>query len=155
MKKPVIIAIGAVLVLLAGYYIYAGVLNKPNTPPTPGQGNTNTTVTSNGITFQTPRGTVKTKNFTERPITTTESTMVLADSEKYQIVYYPKDKNFVILILAAPATETRREAEGMLLNILGIDKVQACKLPVAVKVPFNVDEKLAGPDYAMSFCSVK
>ncbi len=144
-KKFILIAVSAGIIIVAlGYVLYRSYA----TPKSPaGSGNS-----ANTVNIGTPAGNVKTRNFTLNPIKVVGSEMQLADTDEYQIIYYQQEQSFVILIQASPALTSRQHAEAAFLSNLQIDQASACKLNVSIKVPYSVDPKLAGPDYALSFC---
>jgi hypothetical protein len=140
-KGIVIIICAAVLVAVLGFFAYRS-----------GNSTTGEPASNQKITFTTPKGNVQVNNFTLNPIRTTESTMLLADTPEYQIVYFTKDHTFLITISAQPALASRQHAEQAFLKKLNIDTAKACQLSVSLKVPYEVDPKLSGSDYGLSFC---
>lgn len=170
-KKVIFIAIGTVLVIVLAIVTYA--YSATSTPRSGQSGNTQTgtqtpppgqtptpvptvvTVNNqnNPTVFTTAKGTVRTSNFAAKPIFKTETTLVVADADQYQIVYLPAEHSFEILIAAPPANMSRNQAENAFLKLLNVSQTDACKLPVVLKVPYAVDKELAGPEYGLSFCN--
>ena len=90
--------------------------------------------------------------------TSTVTTTILAgaaiDQENpgYQIVYYRPDSSFVISLFAEPLGAKRKEAEVVLLELLGIAEAQVCKLRHFVATPEEVSTFYAGRNLGFSFC---
>lgn len=74
------------------------------------------------------------------------------DNSYYYISYYPDDNSFNIVLNSPDVERARREAEERLLIDLGISKDEACQLNVVLGVPYNVNEKLSGRNFGLSFC---
>lgn len=73
-------------------------------------------------------------------------------TQDYDIVYFAKDQSFLITLSRQPVKEARNQAELDLLETLGISKDEACKLKVSLKIPFDIDNNLAGKDFHLRFC---
>lgn len=78
--------------------------------------------------------------------------MLVEDSGTYQIVYFPSTSQFLLSIQQSPFEKYRIEAETALLNLLGINKTQACKLDTVITTPFFANPDEAGQLYKLSFC---
>lgn len=151
-KKNIILGvIGFIMIVIVAALAYAAVSTPSNTA-TPLPPGANPTASSNTVGISTPKGNVIVNNFTQNVLSKTESSMTIADTNDYQIIYFQKEGNFLITLASQPATAARIKAETAFLSILNINKEQACKLTVALKIPYSVDENLAGPDYGLSFC---
>lgn len=151
-KKNIIFGvIGFIMIVIVAALAYAAFSNTNSTIPTLPSG-ASPTANSNTVAISTPKGNVLVNNFTQNILSRTESSMIIADTSDYQIVYFQKEGSFLITLASQPATAARIKAESAFLSILNISKEQACKLTVALKIPYSVDENLAGPDYGLSFC---
>ena len=73
-------------------------------------------------------------------------------SDQYQLIYFSKENEFLISILASPFDQIRLIAEQDFLKILGINTNQACKLQVIISTPLYVNPNEAGKNYRLSFC---
>ena len=78
----------------------------------------------------------------------------LDSSGDYQISYGTDDKSdtFFITINASPVESVAQKAEQALIQKLGVDKDEACKLPVIINVTASVAPNLAGINFGPSFC---
>ncbi len=151
-KKNIILGVlGFLMVVIVATLAYAAFSGSGGAPVL-SNGQTNTNTNSATVAISTPKGAVTVNNFTLNPLSKTESSMELADTNDYQIIYFQKEGSFLITLASQPATAARIKAETAFLSILNINKEQACKLTVALKIPYSVDENLAGPDYGLSFC---
>jgi hypothetical protein len=151
-KKVIFIAVGSALAIILAIVAYAFTSTGGSKPATQGQ-NPPVAVSTDPTVFNTAKGTVRTANFTSKPVFRTDTTLVIADTDQYQIIYLIREHTFQILISAPPANMSRNLAENALLKILGVSQDDACKLPVAIKIPYSVDQSLAGPEYGLSFCN--
>ena len=108
---------------------------------------------TNILIIQNSKGeAVTVKNFYEHPIERFGEDAVVARSDEYEIVYYAKDKSFIVVIRNKPAQNARDAAEQAFLRALDISQKEACKLSVQLSVMGSVDLDLAGKDYGLSFC---
>ncbi|MEX2007513.1 MAG: hypothetical protein WD992_01955 [Candidatus Levyibacteriota bacterium] len=72
---------------------------------------------------------------------------------KYQVVYEEGFEVFIISILASPFEETRREAEDVFVEKLGITKQEACGLDVTIGSPSYAGVTgFDGKNRKLSFC---
>lgn len=78
--------------------------------------------------------------------------MLIEDNGSYHIVYFPNTRQFLLSIQQSPFEKYRIEAEAALLNLLGINKTQACKLDTVITTPFFANPEEAGQSYKLSFC---
>ncbi len=104
------------------------------------------------INIPAQNGQIQTNDFHKTQVEQVAETSVLARTAGFEIVNYAVDNSFTITLSQKPLDKSRDEAEQKLLQILGVIPTEACKLKVAVFVPFSVDEKAAGIDYGLSFC---
>lgn len=83
--------------------------------------------------------------------------VVVKSTADYDVLFfdYAQEKSFLITLTnpTADVDTARNEAEDDFLKILGVNKKQACLLKVSLTVPISVNERLAGIDYGLSFCS--
>lgn len=70
----------------------------------------------------------------------------------YLIVYSENDNSFTIGLQQEPIAETRRAAERLLQQELGLSEAQMCDLNATVSVPYYVNQRFAGADLKFSFC---
>ena len=70
----------------------------------------------------------------------------------FSVAYSEVDGSFAIGITAKPLAEYRERASNYLLDVLQISEVEACKLNVYVGVTDDIDPKLAGKNFGLSFC---
>lgn len=72
-------------------------------------------------------------------------------TEQYAITFWEPDSSFTLTLLETPIGWIRKLAEDKLVEILGMQKEEICKLTVIVAAPARVD--LNGPyGYGLSFC---
>ncbi len=74
------------------------------------------------------------------------------DGPGFSIRYSPNSSTFNISILREPIGEKRREAEGVLRNLLGIADSDMCRLNMSVYVFGEVSDTYAGRNLGLSFC---
>ncbi|MCK9351308.1 MAG: hypothetical protein WCT49_00150 [Candidatus Paceibacterota bacterium] len=99
--------------------------------------------------------TLSMKNFYLSPYTRIidkDNDAVVKEGVNYSFMFYAKYQSFYISLEGGDLYITREEAEQAFLDKLEITKEDACKLYVALTVPFTVSEKAAGTDYHLSFC---
>jgi hypothetical protein len=75
-----------------------------------------------------------------------------ANTEDFQILYYPQDSYFLVSLLAEPLGETRRAAEAALRAKLKIPDAEICKLNLEVRTSFEVNPTYGGDHLGLSFC---
>lgn len=137
---------GIVLVVfLLGFSIYEAVKTGVNTS----EPNKNP---ANNLTIPTTSGTVKIMDVTKNPVSKSEDTLVIAKTDNYDIVYFPKEQTFLITIESPSVNQARISAEQDLLKILNVGIADACRLKVVLSVPFDVNQDLSGKNYGLSFC---
>ena len=73
-------------------------------------------------------------------------------STAYSILYFARDKSFVVTLLQRPLGLHRSEAEQRLIELLDANKSTMCSLNYLVGVPSFVDSALAGKNLGFSFC---
>lgn len=78
---------------------------------------------------------------------------VASDVTDFSIMYIEASQSFTIVLLREPIGETRRRAEALFLERLGIAQEEACVLRYHLGVPTNVNETFAGRNLGFSFCS--
>lgn len=77
---------------------------------------------------------------------------LLVDNSDYQIVYFPKTKEFIVSITDSPFNEIKQRAEKDLVSRLGVEKEEACKFNVVITTPRFANPEEAGKVYKLSFC---
>ncbi|HHX58223.1 MAG TPA: hypothetical protein GX706_00415 [Candidatus Moranbacteria bacterium] len=88
----------------------------------------------------------------------TPQDVLLYSDESFDILYYdyPGQKSFLIdLHGGVDFTTTRSNAESKFLEILKIDKDQACLINVSEGVSYTLEPDLSGKSLGLSFCSPK
>lgn len=112
------------------------------------------TPTGATLTIGTPKGTIAVNNFynTAKQISAGRTSVLIAETDTYNITYYTLDSSFNILITETPFATMRAQAEAAFLAALGISQVDACKLNVAVATPYSVDPTDAEQNLGLSFC---
>lgn len=139
-----------IFVAIAGIFLFSVYLalssrkQVPNPAAVPISGPT--------LTVPAKGGSLPVSDFTKHPQQVLGDTTVIQQSDNFGIVYFSKDQSFLITILAQPVQQNRDAAEQALLKQLQISQADACKLTVALTVPADVDQALAGNDYGLSFC---
>ena len=88
------------------------------------------------------------------PVDQNENWGTLLTNDEYEISYSKSGTtdSFFITVNAQPALDTSLKAEQAFLQKLGITQEYACALPVVIKIPFAVDQNLAGFEFGPSFC---
>lgn len=81
--------------------------------------------------------------------------VLFVDTEKYQILYFPKYNKFLFSILSSPFVDIKKETEEDFLKTLGISQEDACRLPIEVTTPFFANPDYSGAIYTLSFCETK
>lgn len=78
--------------------------------------------------------------------------VIIEENENYRIMYFPEREYFLISILSSPFSDVRKGAEESFLQILGLNRENACKLNLSITTPIFVNPNEAGTDYHLSFC---
>jgi len=78
--------------------------------------------------------------------------VLISQSENYNIEYFPKFNSFLIVIKAYPFEENRKLAEQELIDKLGINKKDACRLSVNITTTQKINPEFSGRNYPLSFC---
>ena len=78
--------------------------------------------------------------------------ILIKDGGTYQITVYTSTGQFLLSIQQSPFEETRNIAEKAFLDLLGVEKNQACKLDVSITTPFFANPDLADEIFPLSFC---
>ncbi len=108
------------------------------------------------VTFQTPKGDVLVNNFF-RGYTRTQGTsytpIILAKSAAYNETYNFEGNYFGIVLILKPVVQYRQQAEQAFIQALGINQIDACKLPVLLQISSSIDNQLGGNlNFGLSFC---
>lgn len=105
--------------------------------------------TTKTIQIATGQGIVETNNFYTQAIDTEDGLVVLKKNQDYQLSYDRSAVQFDIYLFSGDtASQTRISAEKDLLDILGINQSEACKLNLAV---FGTNKTSSGN---WSFCLI-
>lgn len=147
MGTLVVCAILLTIVVVIGWQIQKTNESKVVFVPSPPE------VFPDKIIFHTKWGNVETKNFYKNTVETIDETFFLKKEPSFNIGYFRPDGTILIALKTKPILQARKDAENSLLEIMGIDKESACKLNVSVEVPVSIDEKYAGRNLGLSFCS--
>lgn len=75
------------------------------------------------------------------------------DRQNFQILYFSKEKEFLISILGSPFETNRQEAEKEFLKQLALTEEKACLLTVNISTPSFVNPDESGQNYKLSFCN--
>lgn len=70
----------------------------------------------------------------------------------YSIFYVDSDQSFTIDLLQEPLSQTRQDAEQVLMKKLGITTTYMCELRYTVLVPVSVNSFYSGKNLGFSFC---
>jgi len=96
---------------------------------------------------------VKVNNFyNSNPVINEREDTTFKISDQYQLIYFSKENEFLISILASPFEKVRQTAEQSFLTELQITKNQACKLKANITTPYYVNPNESGKNYRLSFC---
>lgn len=71
----------------------------------------------------------------------------------YSILFAQNDQSFSVSLDAKPLADARKRFSYDFLKLMEITEKDACQLKVFVSVTYYVDEKLAGSNLGLSFCS--
>lgn len=154
MKKILIIGL-IILIILLFALLLIGKSQKPKTAPYPAPTMTLPTITP----FLTPSGDkieinkIPVNNFYKTPVKENpQNDVLIVNADNYQIVYLQQFNKFLITILNSNFEQTRTIAEKDFLNKLGISESDACKLTVEESTPEDINSKIAGQIFPLSFC---
>lgn len=145
------ILLGFVILVLFFYslsFIEVGSLNNKNNIINKGEN-------SDGLAIQIPAGKIMVKNFTKEAVKQGEDTLLLRQNENFSILYFKTDQSFLIVLNSEPLKQNGALAEQELLKFLNIYEIEACTLKVSLTVPAEVNNKIAGKNYGLSFCLSK
>lgn len=164
MKKKLIIGFAILAVILIIGAIFLGKKQAPSsgtvgggTPPPSGTGGLPPPPpppTGDTITLGTSAGSVTLPNFyrTAEGVSDDKTSVFVKTASDYVITYYAPDSTFFIGIEATPVPNIIPQAEAAFLDLLHVNKVDACKLKVIVAVPASVDPNYASQQFGLSFC---
>jgi hypothetical protein len=142
--------------MLRGITLFAQLLTLGSSPILPLQQQASQNVpVGDRITVDTPGGTVLVRNFYKDYPQVFGSNVVLASTPKCNIEFVQTNGQFLVTLYAhsiSQAISMRRASEAKLLQLLAIDKSDACKLNVTLAVPPSYNRSLAGQNYGLSFC---
>ena len=112
------------------------------------------TVAADRFVIHTPKGNVAVLDFRKHPaqVTQDHQTYVIADTDRFQIVFNVGDTSFAVIALTKPFPVVRKEGEAAFLKDLGISQGDACKLAAYEGTTIHVDPPYAGQSYGFSFC---
>jgi len=79
---------------------------------------------------------------------------LISETENHQILYNSVSEAFLVTVLGTPFVSARQNAEEAFLEILGIDRENACKLQTSLTTPQFANPDFAGEGYALSFCQL-
>ncbi len=96
-------------------------------------------------------------DITDSPISTdSEGNLVIAQEPDYRISFLPKhDGQFLIDVLGSPFEEVRTKAEDDFVQLLGIDKPDACWLYTVESTTDTANPEQSGKNYMLSFCEYR
>lgn len=83
----------------------------------------------------------------------TRGDAMFVNTDKYQIVFFSNEQQFLISILDSPFDEVRKQAEKEFLKELGISRGEACTMNVLITTPGYANPENAGRNYRLSFCN--
>lgn len=99
----------------------------------------------------TSEGGVAVKNFFPNIVDTEEELVILRDNDDYEIAYNTKTSTFYLYIRSNSLVVARAQAEKDLLDLLGINQVDACKLRV-LESTFSKNNTSATKYQGLTFC---
>lgn len=140
MVKIAVVILVAIL-FISSIYLY--LKKSPEATPEPPAGK---------VLIQTSQGSVETKDFLTDFVEQSGDVLALAETKDFSIIYYKQDQVFYINLLSEPLSKALDGAENAMMNKLGIDNGQACRLKTVVRVPYSVNQQASGVDYGLSFC---
>jgi hypothetical protein len=82
-----------------------------------------------------------------------KSFITIVQTESYHIFFIPNQSLFYISVIQSPFEKYKDEAEQKLLEVLDIEKVEACGLKVDITTPNSANPNHSGQIYNLSFCS--
>lgn len=71
---------------------------------------------------------------------------------EYAAYYYTGDQSVRIIVYGEASVQTRRDAEAVFLEKLGISRTQACEMDVTIAISEEADPDRAGENLPLSFC---
>lgn len=78
--------------------------------------------------------------------------VLLFENKDYSISYVPLYEQFVLTLWSPEFLKVRTQAEQKLLELIGVNRTNACQLNVQEGVPIKVKSPYAGGAYPLSFC---
>jgi hypothetical protein len=171
MKKPLIISIGAIVII--GFIVLVYWLLNSAPPATSPAANQNIGLPSAGqnatATSSLTQAGVQTLNFVNDPTTVKDpinpgyyylgyhvnegiSDPTATDNPPYIITYISATHYFNITLLQEPIGTVREEMQQYLMMRLGISQDGMCRLDYMVSVPWRVNQVYSGKNLGFSFC---
>lgn len=157
--KIILILIGLGLILFSVLMIY--LIINPAPPSAPVTGKISPTI----FKFIRPTipvvpgdrfiiGDVSTKNFYKIALkSNSNGDLLIEETDDYHLVYFPGGSYFLINILSPNYNQARERAENRLIEILGINEVEACRLRITVATPLSINPDKKGVILPLSFCN--
>jgi len=106
------------------------------------------------IIIGTTHGSVSVKNFyISNPEVGEAGTVIIEETQNYFIAYDTLSSDFWVAITGTPLATWRQAAEQDFLNILQINKSDACKLNVLQGILNDPNSQLQGIASSLSFCN--
>lgn len=166
-KMLVLILVPTLLVVVAAFLFFFKKPSTTNVSPekTPSSSSSNKTSFPTDTPFTIPSkdaskmtvdvegNKIEMNNLYKNPVETFPGNNVaFAENDQYHMLFYPKNKGFIIIILDKNIQAGRDKAENDFLTTLGVTKEQACKLTVDLGTIYSVNPSVAGKNYGLSFC---
>ncbi len=106
------------------------------------------------LTLGTAKGSVTMKNFYKNPVylADTQQSVVVRQDASYAIVYDIPGNRFTLNLFGASFGASRQTAEAGLLDVLGINEQDACRLNVYESASGLLFAAHAGQSLTLSFC---
>ena len=105
------------------------------------------------ITLGTTHGSVTLNNYYKAALGAEDEFIVIAKNDSYEINYDTTDSGFYLDIKQAPFNANRVLAEASFLNLLGVSRIDACKLTVVEGAETAANSGLKGRSFSLSFCA--
>jgi hypothetical protein len=148
---PVILSITIVSLFLLASYLGRS-LSNTEVPRTTTPVQTYEPQDENSEITEEEREKINIEVFENAQKTTERGDVLFLDTGQFHLVYFSKEDEFLISILANPFEEVRRSAELAFLSTLKIDETTACKLNVTITSPIRINPDLKGQILKLSFC---
>jgi len=92
-------------------------------------------------------------NFKKNAVRITENgNTILDENTQYEIIFNEAEQKLILVLRGENFENSQSSAESRLLELLGIDELNVCRLFVEEQIPTSVNNEYAGQVFPLSYC---